>query len=215
MSATRSDGDDRSATPAGAPFQPASLRLINTAAEIKALADPLRTRVIGLLMANWQRSWSAKEIAGELGQATTKLYHHLKMLEAAGLITDVESRLVSGIVEHRYQPSQRSLQFDQALFGSLDTRPDTIAQLAAVIDTTRDDLLDFLSRDDTDYHQVLLSKVTARLTAEEISHIEDVVGELVDSYRARRDDPERAAVPLTVVTFLMHPSAHDSSHPLD
>jgi predicted ArsR family transcriptional regulator len=196
-------------------WQPVPVRLINTAGEIKALADPLRMRVVGLLMANWDRSWSAKEIAGELDQATTKLYHHLKMLESAGLITDVESRVVSGIVEHRYRTSQRSLQFDDSLFGSPDTRPDSIAQLAAVLDTTRDDLVDFLDRDDSDYEQVLLSKVTARLTADEIAHVKAVVDDLVESYRAERDDPRRADLPLTSVTFLMHPSPHDHAHPLD
>lgn len=196
-------------------WQPAAVRLINTAGEIKALADPLRMRIVQLLMARFDRSWSAKEIAGELDQATTKLYHHLKMLEAAGLITDVESRLVSGILEHRYRTSQKSLQFDDSLFGSPETRPDSIAQMAAVVDTTRDDLLDYLNRDGSDYEAVSLSKMTVRLHPEEIQHVNDIVAGLVQQYRSSRDDPARAALPNTSMLFLMHPSIHDGTPPPD
>src|SRR5215469_15004114 len=74
---------------------------------LKALADPLRLR---LLYALTRRAggaalptMSVKELAAELGEPQTKLYRHVKHLESAGLIRSVSSRLVSGIVEHRYQ----------------------------------------------------------------------------------------------------------------
>jgi DNA-binding transcriptional ArsR family regulator len=55
---------------------------------------------------------SVKELAAHLGQPPTKLYRHMKQLEAAGLIRVAATRLVSGIVEQRYQACQRDLMFD-------------------------------------------------------------------------------------------------------
>src|ERR1700750_802967 len=97
------------------PTEPMRVRKIDSAEAIKALADPLRLRVLTLLMRDHERTWTVKEIATELGQSVTKLYHHVNLLEQVGLIRDVETRLVSGIVEHRYASGQRGLEFDDAL----------------------------------------------------------------------------------------------------
>jgi DNA-binding transcriptional ArsR family regulator len=52
---------------------------------------------------------SVKELAEELAEPQTKLYRHVKQLEAAGLIEVAATRVVSGIVEQRYRASQRDL----------------------------------------------------------------------------------------------------------
>ncbi|MBV9484501.1 MAG: helix-turn-helix transcriptional regulator, partial [Frankiaceae bacterium] len=88
-----------------------TVRTVDSAEAIKAIADPLRVRMLQLLMMASHRTWTVKEIAAELSQPVTKLYHHIKLLEAADLISDVETRVVSGIVEHRYRANQRSLRF--------------------------------------------------------------------------------------------------------
>ena len=82
-----------------ADWAPERQRVIDSAEAIKAIADPLWFRLLQLLMTSADRSWSVKEMAAALEQPVTKLYHHVKILESAGLITDVESRLVSGIVD--------------------------------------------------------------------------------------------------------------------
>src|SRR6476469_1883077 len=110
-----------------APGEPLRIRKIDSAQAIKALADPLRLRMLTVVMGDHDRTWTVKEIASELGQPVTKLYHHVNTLEQAGLIRDVETRLVSGIVEHRYASGQRGLEFDDSLYRSPDTRDDTIA----------------------------------------------------------------------------------------
>jgi DNA-binding transcriptional ArsR family regulator len=82
---------------------------------IKALADPTRLAILRALMADGRgasRVMSAKELAEELGEPQTKLYRHLKVLEAAGLIEAAETRLVSGIVETRYRAAQRSIMVE-------------------------------------------------------------------------------------------------------
>src|SRR5438093_9411843 len=73
--------------------------VIETVAALKAVADPLRLRV---LLALAEGPKTVKELAGELGVGPTRLYYHVNMLERNGLITVVERRMVSGIEERRY-----------------------------------------------------------------------------------------------------------------
>ena len=54
---------------------------------------------------------SVKELAAELGQPQTKLYRHVRQLEAVGLIKVASTRMVSGILEQRYQACQQDLTF--------------------------------------------------------------------------------------------------------
>jgi predicted ArsR family transcriptional regulator len=191
------------------PPRVATIRTIDSADAIKAIADPLRLQLLQVLMIAADRTWSVKEIAAELGQPVTKLYHHVKLLHTAGLIADVESRVVSGIVEHRYRASQKGLRFDDALFASPETRHDSIAQVSALLDSTRDDLLDYLYREDADFDLVNISKSTVRLTPEEIATVTATVETLIDSYADTREDPDRATLPLTSILFLLNPRGHD------
>ena len=59
---------------------------------------------------------SVKELAQHLGEPQTKLYRHVKQLEAAGLIEVAATRMVSGILEQRYRARQRDLRLSAALF---------------------------------------------------------------------------------------------------
>lgn len=54
--------------------------------------------------------------AQHLGEPQTKLYRHVKQLEAAGLIEVAATRMVSGILEQRYRARQRDLRLSAALF---------------------------------------------------------------------------------------------------
>jgi DNA-binding transcriptional ArsR family regulator len=185
-------------------WQPARSRVVDTADAIKAMADPLRLRLLQLLMRTWDRSWSVKEMAAELHQPVTKLYHHVKLLEGAALITDADTRLVSGIVEHRYRTSQRSLNFDESLFLAPQTRDDSIAQVAALVDTSRDALLDYLHLKPNEADQVLVSRSSARLTAEEIKLVTTTIEELVQTF-SRASDEDRSTGPRTAMLCLLHP----------
>jgi DNA-binding transcriptional ArsR family regulator len=191
------------------PWKPERTRVVDSADAIKALADPLRLRLLQLMMGSSGHSWSVKELAAGLDQPVTKLYHHMRLLEAASLITDVESRLVSGIEEHRYRASQQSLKFDESLFTTPETRDDSIAQVEALVDTSRDALVDYLHGEHVESDQVLVSKSTARLTAEEIDTVTRTVEELIAGFVRARDDAERTTGPRSTMLVLFHPLLHD------
>lgn len=186
-------------------YRPLALRVVNHADALKALGDPLRLRILHVVMGEPGRTWSVKEIAAVLDQPVTKLYHHVKQLEQAELIADVESRVVSGIVEHRYQTGQLGLQFDDALFGSPATRDASIHQAATFVEESRDELVAFLSRPDADIDAVHLSKAYARLTPDEVHAVMAELSRLVDGFSAHKNDPEREHLPRTAMLFLVHP----------
>lgn len=191
------------------PLPPTTVKNIDNADALKAIADPLRVRVLQLLMVASDRTWSVKEIAAELTQPVTKLYHHIKLLEAADLISDVETRVVSGIVEHRYRANQRSLRYDSNAWESSEDLDLGIQQLSAQLDAVRDDLLDYLYSERADPDQLNLSRTTLRLTPEEISALNQRIEAMIDELVAKRDDPDRAHLPRTSLLFLLSPLGHD------
>jgi DNA-binding transcriptional ArsR family regulator len=98
----------------------ADIRVVDDAATLKALADPLRIALLRALMhpPRPRRVMSVKELAEELGEPQTKLYRHIRQLEAVALVRVAASRLVSGILEQRYQACQTALEFGPGALGS-------------------------------------------------------------------------------------------------
>ena len=57
--------------------------------QVRALADPLRVRMLGAF-ASEERT--TRQVAEVLGEKPTRLYHHVKALAAAGLIRKTRTR---------------------------------------------------------------------------------------------------------------------------
>jgi DNA-binding transcriptional ArsR family regulator len=96
------------------------VREIDSVQELRALADPVRLAILSALDTHAPDGelpvMSVKELAQHLGEPQTKLYRHVKQLEAAGLIEVAATRMVSGILEQRYRARQRDLRLSAALF---------------------------------------------------------------------------------------------------
>ena len=67
--------------------------------QLRALADDLRARIIGILR---EHARSTTDLAGELGIPKGTVGHHLKVLEKAGLIHVVRTRQVRALTEKYY-----------------------------------------------------------------------------------------------------------------
>jgi DNA-binding transcriptional ArsR family regulator len=87
------------------------VRQVGDVETLKALADPVRLRILRALESRARSLpvMSVKELAEQLGEPQTKLYRHVKVLESTGLIRVAATRLVSGILEQRYQAAQHGL----------------------------------------------------------------------------------------------------------
>jgi DNA-binding transcriptional ArsR family regulator len=91
--------------------------VIDDVETLKAMADPTRLAIMSVLNRSPDLPvMSVKEIAAELGEPQTKLYRHIKQLEAAGLIRVAATRMVSGILEQRYQATHLSMRLGRKLF---------------------------------------------------------------------------------------------------
>jgi putative molybdopterin biosynthesis protein len=86
--------------------QPTALRPLN-AAHLKPLGHPARLEVLRHLM----RAPASLTVLGKtLGASPANIRHHLKILEAAGLVDLVARRAVRGFVEKRYRATALAYQ---------------------------------------------------------------------------------------------------------
>ena len=120
---------------------PEAERLISDVETLKALSDPLRLRILETMVTRADVPWSVKELAARLDVPQTRLYHHIELLVERDLLRVAEQRVVSGIIETRYQISALSLRLDPALVSG-----EGVGQTAArevittIFDETRRDL---------------------------------------------------------------------------
>lgn len=82
---------------------------ITTRAQMKAAADPTRSAIIQLLL---ERAASTTELATALGRPKGTIDHHVKVLEAAGLVHVVRTRKVRAMTERFWGRTARTFAFD-------------------------------------------------------------------------------------------------------
>jgi len=71
---------------------------------VKALAHPIRVRIMGLLE---RGSATPKAMADELGMPLGNVSYHVRMLRDFGFVELERTRIVRGAVEHRYRATSR------------------------------------------------------------------------------------------------------------
>jgi len=187
--------------------EPLVVRTISDVDSLRALADPTRMALLTVLMPGRHTElpvMSVKELAATLGEPQTKLYRHIKQLEAAGLIRVAATRMVSGILEQRYQARQRDLAFGSGFLR--EHADESEAVLQAFLDNFRDGLLAVL-RDKRlapdavprvpEYLRSTLFSYEARVTPERAAEIKSRLQEVMSSIN---DGPETpGGVPVSVL----------------
>ena len=91
---------------------------------LKAVSTPFRQSLMRLMA---EKPRTVKEMARELDMPPSRLYYHVNQLEKHGIIRVVETRLVSGILEKRYQISARDFRVDRSLLA-----PGSEQEMAAI-----------------------------------------------------------------------------------
>lgn len=84
---------------------------IDSLETLKVASDAQRLRLLERLT----EPKTVKEVAAELGVLSTSLYYHVGLLERHRLVRVAGTRLVSGILERRYQVTARRLRVAPAL----------------------------------------------------------------------------------------------------
>jgi DNA-binding transcriptional ArsR family regulator len=193
---------------------PVGVRDVTDAGTLKALADPLRLSILAALMRDASvrpRVMSVKELAAELGEPQTKLYRHVKLLEAAGLIRVAASRLVSGIVEQRYQACQTDLRFGPGLMRDA-TADESAALVTALFDQYRDRFLAAQRAlggagypDGESYRKSVMSLAETTVSAARAAAIRERLQALIEELDQPGDESEDG-VPVSVLIAFYSPA---------
>lgn len=106
--------------------------------ELRALAHPLRLRLVEHF-ARGPRT--TMQVAAEMGEPPTRLYHHVNALERAGILRLQSTRQVRGTTEKYFEVAKRKL----GLMRARDVTPGARASLrglaTVVFDEAREELL--------------------------------------------------------------------------
>lgn len=100
--------------------------LLSDLEQVRLLADPLRLRIVEALN---ERPATAKQVALTLGEKPSRIYHHVALLERAGLLRLVESRRKRGTTE-RYLAASAPL----ALRLTASDVPEVVRKLRALLE---------------------------------------------------------------------------------
>jgi DNA-binding transcriptional ArsR family regulator len=130
----------------------------------KALADPLRIRLVDWLM---ERPRSARELAECAGLPADRLYYHLGQLEHAGLIEVAEyRRLARGKAERVYAPAEAEPPGDEA------SPQETAAFLGSMLEATAIDITAaFQAKEAGRRRDVDVTRAALRLTDEALAEL--------------------------------------------
>ena len=90
------------------PFEPAPRMMVSDPKQLRALADPLRRRILHILA---ERPATNQQLAAALDQPQAKVLHHVRYLLDAGLILLVDQRIRGGNVEKYYRAKARVHSF--------------------------------------------------------------------------------------------------------
>lgn len=131
--------------------QPPTEMTITSVEQLKVISDPLRIRLIEIMAEDPQQGWTAKELAERLDTKQTKLYHHLGLLEEHGFIRVGETRMVSGILEKRYQATAHGFHVDRALLTGGGAEDAVSATITTIFDKARSEILDGLRAGSIDF----------------------------------------------------------------
>lgn len=191
----RDDDDEPEVLPEDEPVVMPELPLsleVNTPRQMKALADPVRHRILGIIQ---NRPATAKQIADRLKMSPGTIGHHLHALEAAGLAKVVARRLVRGIVAKYYTRTARifSYNFPTDVTGD-------VPMAVSFLVSARDELAEALADGGPDL-PVKTAFPHARLTPERFAYYEQRLMELVDEFIAEPASEGGAVYSLSVAFF--------------
>jgi DNA-binding transcriptional ArsR family regulator len=192
--------------------EPQAIRTVNDVEVLKALADPTRLAILTALMKSGRDLpvMSVKELAAELGEPQTKLYRHVRQLEEVGLIRVAATRLVSGILEQRYQACQRDLMLDRGFVREHADESEVAMQ--AVLDLYRDGFFaafraDQLPVDEVppqgDYRRPLIYVADLRVSPARAAELRSKLQEVMDGLKdAETEDSDGVTINLLIGCYV-------------
>ncbi len=179
--------------------------ILETPKQIRALAHPLRQRVLDLLA---DASSTNKKLAEALDVSPPRLHFHLKELQSAGLIEIVAEQPKGGVIEKYYQPTARIFRLGSKIIKTV--------QDIQLIGTTLEAIHQDYKQAHTYFHgqfpHLNFAHEPVRLSNERLQRIQEHLNAVKEEMYLAIDDPKRDGYEqFIMITFLMHslPSLQD------
>ncbi|MCC6603678.1 MAG: helix-turn-helix domain-containing protein [Anaerolineae bacterium] len=152
---------------------------------------------------------TVKEIARLLKLPATKLYYHVNMMEKHGLIQVVETNIVSGIVEKKYQVVARNYRIDDQLLADQSTSTENMYRMvSAMLDMTRSEIqrtMAVTQQNPFDASRGILWRTTLRLTPEQYTELYGRFQTFLEELNALNPDGKEAGTDLYGLTLAWYP----------
>lgn len=190
-------------------FKPAEEIIIHDLETLRVLADPLRLSIIEYLA----KPGTVKRIAEKLGKPPTKLYYHFNLLEKHELITLVDTRVVSGIIEKHYQASARIYRLKRGLLSPGNSEPgqELDLTLSSMFEDTRNDIAESIragvirmGEDAPDHERLMFSGANLMLTDDQTQDFMKRLWALIREFQAVNETNENNPDAHLHKLFFMH-----------
>ena len=176
---------------------------LETIEQLRAIADPLRVRIVEALAL---RPMTATQVGEELDEPAPKAHYHVRELERVGLARLVETRERGGILEKYYRAVGKTLRVPPSLLQMAP--PDEVARtMDAFLSTVASDFQTAISRSlnagatNFDETALNLSGDSLWMTAEEFQRTLKQAMELFKPYNIRRGVENEREISLTVISY--------------
>ena len=179
--------------------------VIETLDQLKIFADPLRQQLLQAFCCNPS---TVKQVAEQMGEKPTRLYHHVDLLEQNGFLEIVETKQVRGTVEKTYQTVARKIIVDHAMVGSLEEEADEPEFKKIVMNALQACLVDARDNLDEEFlqskHQtaVVIAQAKVQMTPTQLKVFEEKLDTLLKEINTlEHGDEEQTAYSFTAACF--------------
>lgn len=93
------------------------IKTLNSLEEIKVFSDPYRLQILRCFNQLGQPA-TVKQIADEMGEVPSKVYYHVKRMEAVGILELIYTKTINGIVAKYYNTTAKSFIIKNSVFES-------------------------------------------------------------------------------------------------
>ena len=200
--------------------RPAESLRVRELHQVKALANPLRIR---LLEAFAEAPRTTKQVAKLLGEKPTRLYHHVDALAKAGFLRLHSTRPNRGTIEKYFEAVARRFEIESSLFegGGAAAESSAAVMARSVLDTTRAEVLEHIRSGGVARrgHEPIVGRMMIRGSRADVDELRARVLELVRRCerlgRAGRRAPGRGAARREherwAVTLAFYPLAEEEA----
>jgi DNA-binding transcriptional ArsR family regulator len=184
--------------------EPADVFEIDDAETFEILADSTRVELLERLF----EPASVSELAVAMEVPRTRLYHHMRLLEEAGLIRVVQVRQRGAIPEKIYQLTAKVYRPSKKLLAEYPRRHAAAAMVDPLLSTTRADIIRSVTEgrfdlnESGDYQKYMLGRHLVALSAERRHQFLAELKAVLDRYEDHDPDGE-----LVAATFLVYTSS--------